>query len=135
MTTIPERPVILFDGICNLCNNAVQFIIKRDTKQHFLFASLQSDAGRKLLLQLNEDIYSIETIILIEEGKVYKKSTAALKISKHLRSCWKLLYAAMVIPRFLRDFVYNIIAKNRYKWFGKRATCMVPSAELKDRFL
>lgn len=130
-----QKPVILFDGVCNLCNGAVQFIIKRDKKKQFLFASLQSKAGTELLKTHELPLNDFNSFILVEGEKVYTRSTAALRVAKKLRGGWKLLYSLMIVPRFLRNFVYNIIAKNRYKWFGKRNECMVPTAELKERFL
>ena len=130
-----ESPIVLFDGVCNLCNGAVQFIIKRDKKKKFLFASLQGKTGNELLrkFDLPENIFN--SFILLEGDKVYTRSTAALKIARKLNGGWKLLYALMIIPQFIRNGVYNIIAKNRYKWFGKRDECMVPTAELKELFL
>jgi predicted DCC family thiol-disulfide oxidoreductase YuxK len=127
--------IILFDGVCNLCNGAVQFIIKRDKKQQFRFASLQGKAGNEFLKKFDLPANIYDSFILLEGDKVYKRSTAALRIAKNLSGGWKLLYGLMIVPRFIRDVVYNIIAKNRYKWFGKRNECMIPSPELKDRFL
>ncbi len=135
MFNIENKSIILFDGVCNLCNNSVQFIIKRDKKQRFLYASLQSDAGQSILLQFQLSNSNFDSIILVEKGKVHQKSTAILKITKHLSGFWKLNYAFIIIPKFIRDFVYTIIAKNRYKWFGKRDVCMVPTKELKMLFL
>ncbi len=135
MINLENKSIILFDGVCNLCNNSVQFIIKRDHKHRFLYASLQSDAAQRILLQFQLKSSDLDSIILIENGKVYQKSTAILKIVKHLNSSWKLSYGFIIIPKFIRDFIYTIIAKNRYKWFGKREVCMVPTKELKMRFL
>ncbi len=135
MINLENKSIILFDGVCNLCNNSVQFIIKRDSKQRFLYASLQSDAGQSILLQFQLNNSDFDSIILIENEKVYQKSTAILKIFKHLGIGWKLSYGFIIIPRFIRDGVYAFIAKNRYKWFGKREVCMIPTKELKMRFL
>lgn len=135
MINLENKSIILFDGVCNLCNNSIQFIIKRDKKQRFLYASLQSDAAQSILLQFQLKNSDFDSIILIENGKVYQKSTAILKITKHLNSVWKLSYGLIIIPKFIRDFIYTIIAKNRYKWFGKREVCMIPTEELKMRFL
>jgi len=135
MINFENKSIILFDGVCNLCNNSVQFIIKRDKKQCFLYASLQSDAAQSILLQFQLKNSDFDSIILIEDGKVYQKSTAILKITKHLSGIWKLNYGFIIIPKFIRDFIYSIIAKNRYKWFGKRDVCMVPTEELRMRFL
>ena len=130
-----DKPVILFDGVCNLCNASVQFIIKRDSKKKFMFSSLQSDAAQAILLQYNLENLDFNTIILIEDGMIYDKSTAILKIFRKLSSIFKLAYVFIIVPKFIRDFIYNIISKNRYKWFGKRDTCMIPTEELKSRFL
>lgn len=125
--------VILFDGECNLCNGAVQFIIKRDNKGYFKFASLQSEVARQYLPEnLSRNLSSI---VLVADGKVYTQSTAALKIGRKLSGAWPLLYGLMVVPRFIRDFVYRWIAKNRYKWFGKADSCWVATPDLKSRFL
>lgn len=129
------NPIILFDGVCNLCNSSVNFIIKHDPEAQFLFASLQSDAAKKLLLQHNSKKITLNSIILIEKGKIYKKSTAALKIAKHLNGLYPITYIFILIPPFVRDFVYDYIAKNRYKWFGKKESCSIASPTLKNRFL
>ena len=135
MINLENKSIILFDGICNLCNSSVQFIIKRDKKQRFLYASLQSDAAQSILLQFQLKNNDFNSIILVENGNIYKKSTAILKITKNLNSIWKLSYAFIIIPKFIRDFVYTVIANNRYKWFGKKETCMVPTKEIAIRFL
>lgn len=127
--------IILFDGVCNLCNSAVQFVIKRDTKDHFLFASLQSEAAIKILMEHN--LYSKElfSILLVEDNTIYNKSTAVLRIAKKLKGLWPLLYGFIIIPKFIRDGAYNFIAKNRYRWFGKKDECMVPTPDLKEKFI
>ena len=130
-----NNSIILFDGVCNLCNNSVQFIIKRDKKKRFLFTSLQSDAARDILLQFQLKNSEMDSIIFIENGKIYQKSNAILKIVKHLNGIWKISYGFIIIPKFIRDYVYIIIAKNRYRWFGKREVCMIPTKELQMRFL
>ena len=135
MINLENKSIILFDGVCNLCNNSIQFIIKRDKKKHFLYASLQSDAAQNLLLQFQLKNSDFDSIILIEKGKVYQKSSAILKIASHLNGLWKLSYGFIIVPKIIRDFVYTIIAKNRYKWFGKKDVCMIPTKELKMRFL
>ncbi|MCB0475561.1 MAG: DUF393 domain-containing protein [Flavobacteriaceae bacterium] len=135
MTSIPNKPLILFDGVCNLCNRSVQFIIKRDTKKQFLFASLQSDAAKNILLQLNQKNYDPDTILLIEDAQLYQRSTAALRIARKLDGWWRLLYHFILVPRFIRDYFYDIIANNRYRWFGKRDSCMVPGEDVRGRFL
>jgi predicted DCC family thiol-disulfide oxidoreductase YuxK len=130
-----ENPVILFDGICNFCNYWVNFIIKRDKKKQFRFASLQSEAAKKLLANYQYDNKAIDTVILIENGKVYTHSTAALRICKKLNGAWPLLYGLTLFPRFIRDWQYKFIAKRRYAWFGRSETCRIPSPEEKQLFL
>jgi predicted DCC family thiol-disulfide oxidoreductase YuxK len=130
-----QQPVVLFDGVCNLCNGAVQFIIKHDKKNQFMFASLQSNQGQKLLAQYNFPIDELNSFILIEKGKAYTRSTGALKVAKKLNALWPLLYGFIILPTFIRDGVYKLVAKNRYKWFGKKDACMIPTPQLKARFL
>lgn len=128
------QAIILFDGVCNLCNNSVQFIIKHDKDAYFKFASLQSDFGGQLKVakQIPNDV---DSIILVENGKVYMQSSAILRIARRLDGAWKLAAAALVIPRPIRDIIYRYVAKNRYRWFGKQDQCMLPSPDLKERFL
>jgi predicted DCC family thiol-disulfide oxidoreductase YuxK len=126
--------IILFDGICNLCNKSVQFIIKRDPIGYFKFASLQSETGKRLLKQYKIS-KQIDSIIVIENKKIYFKSSAALQICGKLTGFWKLFTVLRVLPPVFRDFLYDKVAKNRYKWYGKRDRCMLPTAEMKKRFL
>lgn len=135
MNNFNGKSIILFDGICNLCNSSVNFIIKHDTREQFLFASLQSDAAKEILLQFSSKNLNLDSIILIETNTIYEKSTAALRISKNLNGGYKALYLFIIIPKFIRDWVYNLIAKNRYKWFGKKEKCMLPTSEIRNRFL
>ncbi|WP_291871177.1 thiol-disulfide oxidoreductase DCC family protein [Maribacter sp.] len=131
-----SKKIILFDGVCNLCNGAVQFVIKRDKKEQFLFTPLQSETGKKLLKERGIDTIQIDSIILIEPNVVYfVKSDAALEIAKNLNSPWKIIHLLKVFPKGLRDFVYDFIAKNRYRWYGKKEQCMVPTPELRAKFL
>jgi len=130
-----KKPIILFDGVCNLCNNAVQFIIRHDPDEKFLFASLQSEFGQQLMKQYSLPSENFNSFILVQDNKVYNKSTGALKVAKELIGTWKLLYIFIVVPRFIRDAVYTWIANNRYKWFGKKDDCMIPTPQLKARFL
>ena len=128
--------IILFDGVCNLCNGAVQFVIKRDKKNMFRFAALQSEVGKQLISERNIDTDAIDSIILIEPGVAYyTKSTAALKIAEELKGVWSLSSILLWLPESLRNIVYDFIAKNRYKWYGKKDQCMVPTPELRDKFL
>ena len=130
-----ENSILLFDGVCNLCNSAVQFVIKRDKKKKFLYTSLQSKTGQKLLLKYGLNLSDFDSFILIENEKYFTKSTAALKVAKGLGGIWSMLYIFIIIPKFSRNAIYDFIAQNRYKWFGKRDECMLPSPEFKDRFL
>jgi predicted DCC family thiol-disulfide oxidoreductase YuxK len=130
-----EKSIILFDGVCNFCNGAIQFIIKRDKHNKYSFGALQSEAGQRLLTQYNLPVDKLSTFILIEDDKTYSKSEAALKIARHLSGLWPVLYPLIILPAFLRDILYNIIARNRYKWFGRKDECIMPTPELKARFL
>lgn len=132
---VPDKPVILFDGICNYCNGVVNFIIRQDKKKVFRFAALQSNFGQNILKENNLPLDVFETFLLIDKGKLYKKSTAGLRLYNKLPWYWKWTQIFWIVPKFFRDWVYNIIAKNRYKWFGKKEQCMVPTAELRARFL
>jgi predicted DCC family thiol-disulfide oxidoreductase YuxK len=128
------KAIILFDGICNFCNSSVQFIIKRDPAGYFKFASLQSDTGQQLLKRYGVS-KEIDSLIVIEEQKVYIKSKAALQICRKLTGFWRFFSILMVLPPIFRDFLYDRVAKNRYNWFGKSDSCMLPTAEMKKRFL
>ena len=127
--------IIFFDGVCNLCNSSVNFIIKRDKRNKFKFAVFQSDIGKELLIMHNYSSKNFDTLVLLKDNTIHTKSTAALLISKELNSFWKLFYIFIIIPKFLRDFIYLYISRNRYKWFGKKDSCMLPSSEIKSRFL
>ncbi|MFT3908913.1 MAG: thiol-disulfide oxidoreductase DCC family protein [Ferruginibacter sp.] len=129
------HPIILFDGICNLCNSSVQYVIKHDPAASFKFASLQSEQGQNLLRQFNLATNDINSFVLIQDNKAYTRSTAALKVAKQIKGATKLLYGFIIVPAFIRDAVYSFIAHNRYKWFGKRNECMAPTPSLKERFL
>lgn len=130
-----EHPVILFDGVCNLCSSSVQYVIKHDPMHIFRFASLQSPFGQKILAMHNLPSNTYNSFILFANNKIYTRSTAALVVAKDLKGFIKLLYAFIIVPRFIRDAVYNFIAKNRYKWFGKKNDCWIPTKELKNLFL
>lgn len=130
-----NQQIILFDGVCNFCNFWVNFIIDRDKKDLFRFAALQSEKGQELLERFRMDSNSLDTFVLIEDKKVYTKSTAALRISRNLMGIWKFLYFLILVPKPFRDFIYTLIAKNRYKFFGKRDTCRIPNEEDKKKFL
>jgi predicted DCC family thiol-disulfide oxidoreductase YuxK len=130
-----NNKIVLFDGVCNLCNSSVQFIIKHDKKKQFRFASLQGKFGQEVLKKNNFSSESLNTLILIEEDKIFTRSTGVLRMLKHLGGGWSLLYGFIILPAFIRDAVYNWVSKNRYKWFGKKDECMIPTKELKERFL
>jgi len=130
-----DYKIILFDGICNLCSGAVDFFIRHDKKNIFRFAALQSDAGIKLQQKLGIDPELIESFILIEGSKYYKKSTAALRLTRYIGFPYILFYPLLLIPPFIRNFVYDIIAKYRYTWFGKKNTCRIPTPEEQSKFL
>lgn len=125
----------MFDGICNFCNGAVNFVLKQDKKGIFKFAALQSQAGQKLLQHYGLSTKEFDSFILIDNGKVYKKSSASLQVMNKLPWYWKGTQLLRIIPAVLRDAVYDVIAKNRYKWFGNKDHCMIPTTEMKSRFL
>ncbi|WP_166242030.1 thiol-disulfide oxidoreductase DCC family protein [Paenibacillus turpanensis] len=137
-----QNSIVLFDGVCNLCNGAVQFILKRDRNERFRFAAQQSEAGQKLMKAHGVDQEASEghgdtagSFVLIEGGRAYLRSAAALRIAKGLGFPWSLCYAGIVIPRPVRDAMYRYVAKNRYRWFGKQESCMMPTPQLKSRFV
>lgn len=127
--------IIIFDGVCNLCNASVDFVIRRDSKGYFQFTANQNEAGRRILTEKGLDPDDVSTIYLYENGKLYNKSTAALRIARKLPFPWKLGYVFMIIPAFLRNIVYDFIARNRYKWMGKKDSCRLPSPEEAARFV
>ncbi len=127
--------VVLFDGVCNLCNGAVKFIIKRDPAARFKFASLQSAFGKSQLIKYNLDPEALHSIVVVENDVAYQRSDAALKIARNIRGPWSALGALKVVPRFIRDGVYNLIAGSRYILYGKRDNCMIPDDGLKARFI
>lgn len=132
---MPEHPVILFDGICNFCNSAINFVIKRDSKSKFRFATLQSEAAQGLLSARQLSSSYLNSFVLVEGDKIFTRSTAALKVCRDLNGLWPLMYGFMIVPRFIRDGVYNWIARHRYQWFGKKDICMVPNKDVRSRFL
>ena len=130
-----EKSIILFDGVCNVCNGFVNFLILRDEKDQFQFGSLQSPKVKELLHQYHYDADDLSTVILIEQNKLYPQSTAVLKIFRQMSGAWPLMYAFIIIPKALRDFIYQIIARNRYTLFGRKNSCMVPTPEWKAKFV
>ena len=127
--------LILFDGVCNLCNGSVQFIIKHDPLKKFSFASLQSDTAQKILRNYTLDTPELYSIILFENGRIFDRSTAVLRIAKELSGWWPFFYLFIIVPPFIRHWVYKLIANNRYKMFGKADECWIPMPELRGRFL
>ena len=127
--------IILFDGVCNFCDSSVNFIIDRDKKNVFKFAALQSEKGQEILDYFKLPKDDFDSFVFIENDKVFKKSSAALWIAYKLGGVWKIFYPFIIIPKFIRDFLYNLIAKNRYKLFGKKDACRIPTPELKQKFL
>jgi len=133
---IKQQKIILFDGVCNLCNRSVIFILQREKESVFQFASIQSEAGQELLEWCNLSLDYNQAVVLIDHERIYLGSTAALKIGQTLKFPWSILsYAGFIVPQLIRDWVYNQIAVNRYQWFGKRDRCMIPTESLKTRFL
>ena len=139
-----SESIVLFDGVCNLCNASINFIIDNDEKGYFKFASLQSTEARQFLeqcaetgkgLSVNEKYDPLSSIVLYEGGRCYRASTAVLRIARKLKGAWPLLYACMAIPAPIRDTVYNWVAQNRYRWFGKQEVCRIPTPDLRARFL
>jgi predicted DCC family thiol-disulfide oxidoreductase YuxK len=135
MNHLINKKIVLFDGVCNLCSSSVHFIIKHDKKNQFLFGSLQGNTGQAYLKKFNLRADQFNSFMLIENETLYTKSAAALRMLKYLGGGWQLFYAFMVVPAFIRDGIYNWIAKNRYQWFGKKDACWLPTPTLKAKFL
>ncbi|QPH39329.1 thiol-disulfide oxidoreductase DCC family protein [Pedobacter endophyticus] len=132
---MPHKPVIFFDGVCNLCNASVQFTIEHDKRDLFRFTALQGEYAHSILPKFNVNVSKMNSILLLEADQLHTKSSAALRIAKRLSGLWPLFYGFIIIPKFIRDFFYDIIAKNRYKWWGRQESCWVPTPELKSKFL
>jgi len=133
--TMAGLPIILFDGVCNFCNSAVNFVIKRDKRSTLKFATLQSPVAQEMLLKNNLSESDLSSFVFIEKEKIFTRSTAALKVFKYLNGLWPLMYGFIIVPVFIRDGIYKLMAKNRYRWFGKREQCMVPTPDIRARFL
>ncbi|MBI2487857.1 MAG: thiol-disulfide oxidoreductase DCC family protein [Deltaproteobacteria bacterium] len=135
MNEIPQNnSIILFDGVCNLCSGIVLFTIRRDPQGIFKYAPLQSETGKSLLKQFGLPIDDFDSFVLVEGNKYYQKSTAVLRVAKRIRGLWPLIYLFIIVPRPIRDFIYDIVAKNRYRWFGKKEECLIPTPDIKSRF-
>jgi predicted DCC family thiol-disulfide oxidoreductase YuxK len=130
-----DKTIILFDGVCNFCNGSVNFIIKRDKKNRFLFAPLQSDFGKEFLSSYELSSTDLDSVIVFHEGKVLQKSQAALAVTSHLGFLWPMLSIFKIFPTFILDFFYDFIARNRYRFFGKKDACMIPTPEVRAKFL
>jgi predicted DCC family thiol-disulfide oxidoreductase YuxK len=137
MIELPKhKQLILFDGVCNLCNASIQYVIKHDKKNQFMFTALQSEASKQIIDEFNIDITKTDSILLYsKDNGITSKSSAALKVASKLGFPINLLSAFYIIPPFIRNWVYDYVAKNRYKWYGKKETCMIPTPELKAKFL
>ena len=135
MTDSESHPVVLFDGVCNLCNATVNWIIARDRKGLFRFAALQSVAGERLQREHGLDPTALDTLVLVEGGRTYRKSSAGLRIVRRLCWPWPLLFGLIAVPAFMRDFAYGWFARRRYRWFGRKDECMAPAPEVRERFL
>jgi predicted DCC family thiol-disulfide oxidoreductase YuxK len=134
--TVPEdHPVILFDGVCNLCTGAVTVLIRRDPEGVFRFAPLQSEVGKRLAAEYDVPTEDLETVALVENGRCYTKSSAALRAAHHLGGFYYLLLVFWLVPKAVRDWVYDGVASHRYEWFGKREACLMPTDDIRDRFL
>ncbi|GAA0349133.1 thiol-disulfide oxidoreductase DCC family protein [Bacillus horti] len=130
-----NKPILLFDGVCNMCNSLVQFVIKHDKKEIFYFASLQSEAGKLLLERVGLAHIDMDTFVYVDHSRAFIKSSAALRVFRDLGGWWRLLYIGIIVPRVIRDGIYEQVAKRRYKWFGKKEECMLPTPQQRKRFL
>ncbi len=128
-------PILLFDGVCNLCNASVQWVLRRDRHARFQFAALQSEVGQRLLRQHGLDPASLDSVVLVDGDRVYLRSAAALGVAVRLGGFWRLMGVFYLVPALLRDLIYNWIARNRYRWFGRQEQCWLPRQEWKERFL
>jgi predicted DCC family thiol-disulfide oxidoreductase YuxK len=130
-----QAPILLFDGVCNLCSRVVQFVIRHDPAGRFRFAALQSPAGQRLLVEHGLPADALDTFVLIEGARCFTRSDAAIELARRLDGAWRWLRLAAVVPRPIRDWAYGVLVRNRYRWFGRRESCMVPTPELSQRFL
>jgi predicted DCC family thiol-disulfide oxidoreductase YuxK len=131
-----DSQIVFFDGVCNLCEGTVQFLLKRNKKKNLMFASLQSNSGQQMLNHFNLPLNNFNSFVFVENGKLYQRSTGALRVTRYLGGLWPLLYYMFIIvPPFIRNAVYNLVARNRYKWFGEKNECWLPTPDLKKRFL
>jgi predicted DCC family thiol-disulfide oxidoreductase YuxK len=134
-TSAIQQPVVLFDGVCNFCNGTINFLIRQDRKKVLRFAALQSAAAQTLLSRYGLPQQDFNSFVFLHRGKVYQRSAAALKLASHLPWFWQWTQVFWLVPPFIRDGLYTLIAKNRYRWFGKKEACRVPTREMQERFL
>ncbi|MDO9375276.1 MAG: thiol-disulfide oxidoreductase DCC family protein [Ferruginibacter sp.] len=130
-----EAPIILFDGVCNFCDSTVNFVIRKNKAAQIRFATLQSETGQRLLAQYKLSTISLDSFIFIEDGKAFSRSTGALRVCRYFPGAWPVFYGFIIVPLPIRNYIYNVIARNRYKWFGQKETCMVPGPSIRQRFL
>lgn len=130
-----QNAIVLFDGVCNFCNDSVNFIIERDSRKYFKFAPLQSDIAESLLEKYNINKADIDSVIVIENDKAFTHSTGGLKIARQIDGAWKMFYVFIIVPKFIRDLGYKLFAKYRYRMFGKKDACMMPTPEIRERFI
>jgi len=133
--SIAQHNVVIFDGLCTLCARSVKFILDHEEAPVLRFTSLQSPAGTRLLSELGFDPADARTFVLVADGSPYAKSDAAIRVASYLRGAWKLIGAMKIIPRPIRDWLYDLVARNRYRWFGRREVCVAPSPDLRARFI
>lgn len=133
--TLNNKTILLFDGYCNLCQSSVQFVLKHEKKSELYFTSLQSETGIQLLKHYSIDPNEVDSFVLIENNKAFIKSSAALRVLKYLKGLYPLGFGFIIVPEFIRNIVYDFVAKNRYKWYGKTDSCMLPNKDLLKRFL
>lgn len=134
-SALNKNPIVLFDGVCSVCSGSVLFVIKRDAKSKLKFASLQSRFGVEQMKNFNLPPSSYNSVLFISKGQLFQKSNAALEIARYLDGMWPALYIFKIVPVFIRDFIYDWIAKNRYRWFGKKDECMIPTPDVRARFM
>ncbi|GJM35607.1 MAG: hypothetical protein DHS20C18_46080 [Saprospiraceae bacterium] len=132
---LTDHPILLFDGVCNLCNGFVQFVIQRDPEAIFRFAPLQSEVGMQILRKANIPTDELSTVVLYQDDVIYTHSDVPLQVARKLGKGWQLLYIFRYLPKGFRDSIYRWVARNRYRWFGKRESCMMPTPDIKSRFL
>ena len=134
-TKTPQNGVILFDGVCNFCNSSINFVMDREPSGFFKFGALQSEEGIALLKKAGYQSEYLDSVLLLQDGHVYRDSEAALRITRKMTGLWPLIFGFIIVPRVIRDAVYNWIARNRYRWFGKMDSCRMPTPEIRSRFI